>query len=315
MGPRTDARTIAAGIGMASIFGFSFLFTKKALAALSLLDLLAVRFTIAAGVMFLLAAIGLIRVDLSRRRWLRLLPLAAVQPVAYFFCETAGVKLTTASEAGVIIGSIPVVVAIMAAVFLRERPAALQMLFIISSSFGVALMVAGGGGLGRGHLGGLFLLLGAVLSAGFYSILSRRLRGEFSPMEITLVMMGAGAVVFNTVALAAHLAAGSSFPAAALVRPSVWMPLLYLGLLSSVAAFFLVNFMLSKLEATRTVAYTNLTSLVSLMAGVLILGERLHWHQWAGGVLILAGVWGTNRFARAQAVLAQPLGAEAGVAE
>ena len=259
---RGDARTVAAGLGMAAIFGFSFLFTKTALAVLSPIDLLGLRFTLAALAMLVLAAIGLIRLNLTGRRWGRLLLLSAVQPVAYFLCETAGVKLTSASEAGVIIGTIPVAVAILAALLLHERPNRVQVLFIISSSLGVAVMVAGHG-FGRSHLGGILLLLGAVLAASFYSVFSRRLSREFTPMEMTTVMMCTGAVVFDLISLAAHWSAGSPIPFAALRLPAVWIPLAYLSVLSSVAAFFLVNFMLGRLEAARTVAYTNLTSFVS----------------------------------------------------
>ncbi len=293
-----DGTIIAAGLGMAAIFGFSFLFTKTALTDLAPSDLLGLRFALAALAMSAIAILGLVRVNLSGRRWLKLLPLAAIQPVAYFLCETAGVKLTSASEAGMIIGTIPVAVAVLATVFLRERPSPAQICFILSSSLGVAVMVAGGGGFGRGHLGGSLLLLGAVLSASFYSILSRHLSREFAPFEMTLVMMWAGALVFGALSLGTHWAEGSPLPFALLLRSTVWVPLLYLGLLSSIAAFFLVNFMLSRMEAARMVAYANLTSLVSLLAGVVILGESFRWYQWLGGGMILLGVWGTNRFAR-----------------
>ncbi len=287
---------------MAAIFGFSFLFTKTALASLAPADLLGFRFALAAVALTILAAAGLVHVDLSRWRWVRLLPLAAIQPVAYFFCETGGVKLTSASEAGAIIGTIPVVVAILAAVVLGERPGFLQILFILASPLGVALMAAGGG-FGGSHLGGMLLLLGAVLAAGIYSILSRHHSKDFNPVEITMVMMWLGAVVFNAVALGGHLAAGSAIPWPVLARPSVWVPLGYLGLLSSVGAFFLVNFMLGRMEAARSVAYTNLTTLVSVLAGVLIFRERFYWYQGIGGLLILIGVWGTNRFGRSAPVM------------
>jgi len=283
---------------MAAIFGFSFLFTKTAMAYLSPADLLGLRFALAALTMLGLTGAGLVRINLAHRRWFRLLPLAAFQPVAYFFCETTGIKLTSASEAGMIIGTIPVAVSILAAIFLHERPNLKQIVFIPSSSLGVAIMVAGGDGAGRGHLGGVLLLLGAVLAAGCYSILSRHLSKEFTPMEITLVMMCGGALVFNITALGMHWSVGSSLPWHVLARPSVWVSLCYLGLLSSVGAFFLVNFMLGRMEAVRTAAYTNLTSLLSVLAGVMFLGESFHWYQWAGGALILLGVWGTNRFAR-----------------
>ena len=196
---------------MAAIFGFSFLFTKTVLKFLAPADLLGFRFALAALALTTLAAAGLVRVDLSRGAGSGCCPWRSSSPSLYFFCETGGIKLTSASEAGAIIGTIPVVVAILAAVVLGERPGFVQSLFILASPLGVALMAAGGG-LGGSRLGGMLLLLGAVLSAGIYSILSRHHSKEFTPVEITMVMMWMGAVVFNVVALGGHLAAGSAIP-------------------------------------------------------------------------------------------------------
>ncbi|MGE5527854.1 MAG: DMT family transporter [Patescibacteria group bacterium] len=292
---RGSAVTVAAGLAVAGIFGFSFIFTKRVLGYIAPPDLLALRFVAAASAMTAMAAAGLIRIDLTRRRWVKLLPLAVVQPVLYFLCESYGVKLTAASEAGAIIGTIPVAVAVLAAVCLRERPGALQIVSILASSAGVAIMAAGGG-FGRGRLAGILLLFGAVLAAGIYSVLSRSQSREFKPMEITMVMMWTGACAFTLMAFGGHWLMGTRPPFAALARPAVWIAVLYLGLLSSVAAFFLVNFLLGRLEAARTMVYTNLTTLVSVLAGVFVLGESFRWHQGIGGALILLGVFGINRF-------------------
>jgi len=76
-----------------------------------------------------------------------------------------------------------------------------------------------------------------------------------------------------------------------LFRPSpLWIPLLYLGILSSVATFFLLNYMLGRMEAIRTAVYANLTSVISVTAGVLMLGEGFRWYQMAGTALVLLGV-------------------------
>ena len=56
-----DAPTVAAGLGMAAIFGFSFIFTKTALASLAPADLLGFRFVLAAVALTILAATGLVR--------------------------------------------------------------------------------------------------------------------------------------------------------------------------------------------------------------------------------------------------------------
>ncbi|NLG83425.1 MAG: DMT family transporter [Firmicutes bacterium] len=293
----TRVAPVAAGVAMAVIFGLSFSFTKTALRFLTPMDLLALRFGLAALAMAILAFTGTFRLDFAGKYWRRLIPLALCEPVIYFLCETAGIQATSAAEAGMVIGAIPVVVAIMAAFFLGERPGLGQSFFIAASSLGIVLTFLGGPPSGGDSHPEGFLFLGvAVLAAGFYSVLSRRLAEEFSPLATTAVMMWMGAAVFIPLALGLHLVSGTAFPFRVLGAPPVLLSLAYLGLFSSVAAFFLLNYMFHHLAAVRTVIYTNLTTLVSILAGVFFLGEHLAPYQWLGGGLILLGVWGTNRF-------------------
>lgn len=293
---KNDWRTAAAGIAVAVIFGLSFLATKTALNRLDSIDLLALRFTLAATGLILLIIMGWVRVDLSGRRWVTLIPLTIFQPITYFLCETWGVKLTSPSESGMIIGSIPVIVTVLAAILLNERPTKVQSLFILFSFTGVAVIVAGGGRIGGSHLTGFLLLFGAALSAGLYNILSRRHSQRFAPVEITLVMMIIGALGFNGSSLIIHGPIRWLATYRLLGQISIGLPLLYLGILSSIIAFFLLNFMLSRVEAARAAAYINLTTVVAVVAGVFLNGDPLHAFHAIGGILILLGVWGANRF-------------------
>lgn len=158
--------------------------------------------------------------------------------------------------------------------------------------------MVGGSGMGdRYHLLGMFLLIGAVLSSSLYSILSRKLSEEFTPVEMTFAMMWVGAILFNIIAFGSHWTNGSFWDYSFLTNWQVWSALLYLGVLSSVIAFFLMNYMLSRIAASQGAAFINLTMLVSVLAGCIILGERILLYQIMGGFMILLGVWGTQRFA------------------
>ena len=58
----------------------------------------------------------------------------------------------------------------------------------------------------------------------------------------------------------------------------------------------MMNYMLSKVEASRSAVFANLVTIVSIMAGVLLLGDPFYWYHFVGSVLIVVGVWGTNQF-------------------
>jgi drug/metabolite transporter (DMT)-like permease len=287
-----------AGIATSIIFGMSFMFTKQALDNFGTFHLLSFRFTLASLVLSTLALFGLIKVNLKNKPVKELLLLCLFQPISYFIFETIGVKLTSSSQAGMMIALIPVVVTLMAVVFLKERPNKMQSIFVIVSVLGVLFIIVMAGDLSaKGSFIGIAALMGAVLSGGIYNILSRKLSSHFNPVEITFVMMWVGAICFNMVAvfnsiiqgnLGSYFSGFSSWPAVSAI--------LYLGILSSICAFFMLNFMLSKLPASSSAVFSNLTTVISIIAGVFIRHESFYWYQIAGGILIILGVWGTNYY-------------------
>ncbi len=287
-----------AGLCFSIIFGFSFIFTKQGLEVLQPFHLLAFRF--AAGVIFLsiLWVFGLVRMKFRGKNIKAVLILSLFQPVIYFVCEIIGVSKTTASEAGMMIALIPVVVAILSTIFLKEPPTFLQSIFIGLSVFGVFFIMFMTGSVAIGdNFYGMVVLMGAVISAGVYNVLSRKSSMQFSSIEITYMMMGVGFVTFGTVSIVQHLAAGEIN---AYFKPlytyQAIMSIVYLGLVSSVIGFFMMNYMLSKVEASRSAVFANLVTIVSIMAGVILLDDPFYWYHFVGSVLIVAGVWGTNHF-------------------
>lgn len=287
-----------AGVLVSIIFGMSFMFTKQALDSFNTFHLLAFRFTLAAVVLSVLAVFGVIKIQLKNKPIKELLLLCLFQPIAYFIFETIGVKLTSSSQAGMMIALIPVVVTVMAMFFLKENPNKMQSIFVAVSVLGVIFIIALSGNLSAGgSFLGIAALMGAVLSGGTYNILSRRLSTHYTPVEITFIMMWVGALFFNGVALVNSMASGTiSSYFSGFSSWSAVLAILYLGVLSSICAFFMLNYMLSKLTASSSAVFSNLTTVISIIAGVLIRHEPFYWYQLTGGILIILGVWGTNYY-------------------
>jgi drug/metabolite transporter (DMT)-like permease len=292
-----------AGLGVALAWGLSFLFTKGALDYLEPFHLLGLRFAAALGAMSALRLAGIIKIKMSASDYLQLLPLAIFQPILYFSAETMGVLLTSASYSAMMIAAIPIVVAILGSALLRERPNRMQFLFIIASVAGVIfiIMMDNQSITGINPLGTLGLI-GAVVSAAFYNIYSRKASFHFSPLQTTWVMMVVGAVAFNLIAISQHLLAGE---AGAYLQPLnvLWPSILYLGVASSVGAFFLYNYLLSKVTASQASVFANLITVVAIAGGVIFRGETVTWYHLIGTAAILVGVWGTNRYAQKEKTL------------
>lgn len=286
------------GLGFATIFGLSFLFAKDAIATIAPLSLLAMRFLLAAGVVSLLHLLGLFPLALRGKNIAPLLLLAVFQPVAYFLFEINGLQFTHTSQAGMMIALIPIVVAIMSRAWLGERITVLQGASILMSVSGVLLIaIKDVARAGPANAMGLALLFLAVCSAAVFNIISRRVSGQFTPFETTFVMMWVGAVSFSLPLLVAQgaQAFAASF-SAVLASWQLMMAVVYLGVLSSVVAFFLVNYTLSHLPATQSAIFANVGTLVAVLAGVLVRSEPFHWYSALGVAMIILGVWGANRF-------------------
>jgi len=283
-----------AGLGWSTIFGLSFLVTKEALASFSPFELLFLRFALATAVLGLFAACGLLRLSFRGKPRPILGLICLLQPIIYFSCETHGLHETATSTAGLILGVLPAVVAVLSALMLKERLSWRQATGLAVAVTGVALIVlvrasATGGDSPRG----MALVLCALVSAAFYNVLSRRASARYSAAELTFAMMAAGAVFFGLLALGQDLASRglSAFETAPV---AAWASVAYLGILSSVLAFFLVNLSLARLKASQASVFETVTTLVSLAAGIAFRGESLGVLAACGATAIIAGVWLAN---------------------
>ena len=293
-----------------SIFGFSFMFSRIALAVASPFVMLMYRFVLAFLTLNLLVAgLKLAGIDHSQEEkvhWLRfslrgkdvrpLIALGLVQPVIYYLCESYGISLTNSTFSGVIIALSPIVGLALGALFLREYPTRAQVAFSFLSIAGVILITLQQTSEGIVQPLGVLLLVLAVLSGTSYNILSRKF-SRYSSLEQTWVMMLIASVAFTGLAIwdvsgdwQQLLAPLSSLPFMASV--------LYLSVVSSNIAFLALNFANAVLPVARVTSFCNLTTVISLFAGVIFLKEPFGWVSLAASLIIIVGVWGVQRKAR-----------------
>lgn len=301
MNKQTNAGMLAilAGSVTAVIWGFSFIFTKDVLDHTFPSQVIGLRFASAVIILLILKWLGFIKINLKGRDWKLLIPLTLFQPGLYFLGETWGVKWTNASEAGMIIALVPVVSALMSRVFLKERVNLLQYVCIFISIAGVFVIVSARGEVSFGeHLWGILALIVAVFAQAVYSILSKKSSQKYSSVEITYVMMWFGMIIFNILGISQSLASGTLTSYLIPLRlPSVTLGILYLGVISSVLAFFMFNYALAHLKVSQTTTMLNLVPVVSVFGGVVFQNDSFTMLHAAGIGLILLGVWGTTLLA------------------
>jgi len=291
-----EKKGILAAITAYIIFGLSYLFSKMALAITDPIMLLFARFTLTFILLNLLVATRLLKLNLKGKKLAGPILLGILQPVLYFVLENYGIKYTTTSFTGMIAAISPVFTAIMGAIFLRERPNAKQWLGIIISIAGVMMVSVKSTG-GENTVLGCICLLAAYFLGSFYSLLVRRLTKEFTPFEVTYIMFTVGFVFFGGMAFVQNGAKTLPIMGHALAQPEYIISVLFLGGLSSVVAYLLANYSLSKLPVAQSTIFSSITTIVSVLAGVIVMGDKFTVINLISFILILVGVWAVNHFA------------------
>lgn len=283
---------LAAGTAY-TIFGLSYLFSKMALNIAEPLILLCARFTVTFIVLNLLVLTGAMKLNLRGKSLVGPILLGVLQPVLYFILENYGLKYTTTSFTGVVASVSPVFTAILGALILKERPTRRQWLFIGVSILGVLMVSLKPGG-GENTLLGCVCLIAAYFSGSFYSLWVRRLSKRFTPFELTYIMFTVGFVFFLGLAFFRYRGSTAGMLADAFGHGQFVISVLYLGAAASVGAYLLSNYSLSKLPVARSTIFTNLSTVVSILAGVIVMRDAFPWTSVLATALILIGVWGAN---------------------
>ncbi len=222
---------------------------------------------------------------LTRLEWLSVCGLGLVGHLAYQMFFISGLGRTTAANSALIIGSSPVVVALLAAGLGVERVGPLHWLGAALSMLGVAVVVDDGASLSGGSLTGNLLVLGAVVCWAIYTVASRSLLERHSPLVVTAYSM-----VFGT---AGYLIVG--FGELRDLRwlqmgGWAWAALVFSAVFALFVAYLVWYSAVQQLGSARTSIYANMVPLAGVAVAVLWLGEPMRWVTLTGAVAIVGGV-------------------------
>ena len=277
------------------IFGFSFMFSSIALSITSTMVLLCFRFTVAVITLTVVVAVNSLVGRIRGKAWFSfslrgkpmggLLLLGIVQPVLYLVFENSSIRYTSSAVTGTVLAVVPVI-CILADVFIsRESVSKLQVVCAVACVAGVAL-VETGGETRISFLGFFCLLMTLVCDVGYY-ILSRRASRQFSPLEVTYVMFLMGMIVFVPAALIQGRGQMAELFLPAIQSAPFWGSVVFLGAVSSVGAYGLLNYANATLTNSEASLIGNIATVVSVLAGVLLLMVPFSPLQAIGVVVIL----------------------------
>jgi drug/metabolite transporter (DMT)-like permease len=129
----------------------------------------------------------------------------------------------------------------------------------------------------------------SVLSWGAYTILAKRMSNA-DPIAVTAVVSLIGTLMLVPAALIENANVSiASIPAEG------WLPIIYLGALASAASYLLYMRALRDIDASLVGTYVNLSPVIGVVSGVIVLGERITTTAIVGGVMVLLGLWISSR--------------------
>lgn len=264
-------------------WGTGFYFGKIALTQLNVGHMVLYRFLFAC-----LALLPLARpVRFSRKDWLLILLTAFLGIPLQFMIQFYGLSLTTVSHASLMVGTMPVILAVGATIFTHERLDRKGWIALIGSTAGVALITLGSArqqATTRGpSLYGDLLVVSSLLIALGWILFSRDLMRRNSPMVVTVYT-----ILIGTAMLAAWVFLLDGPPPIHGITARVWIACAAGGLFCTSAATFLWNWGIHHVPASRAGVFLNLEPAIGAFLGVELLGDRLGPDTWLGGVLILA---------------------------
>jgi drug/metabolite transporter (DMT)-like permease len=289
-----------------SLWGTGFYFGRLALNEMSVEHMVLYRFLFASLGMLPVVFANLGRFRLTGGEVRMLLIAASFGIPIQFLLQFHGLALTTVSHASLMVGSMPVLLAVAAALFApkgsnEERLDRIGWLALAGSTVGAALIVLGGhrdpAAHGQPSLVGDLMVVASLVTALAWIMLSKKLMETHSPPVVTAYTILAGTVMLAVLILGPWLMSPllSPFthhtfqpPPFAHVSPTAWIALAISGLLCTATTTLLWNWGIHHVPASRAGVFLNIEPALGSLLGVKLLGEHLGPYAWVGGALILA---------------------------
>jgi drug/metabolite transporter (DMT)-like permease len=248
--------------------------------------LLALRFAIAALVMLAIAAGRRIALPSGRALAVVML-LGAVGYGGQAFSFFTALTLAPAGVVALLLYLHPALVALLAAVLLRERLTAVKLVALASALAGTVLTIApalASDGMpdGSGIVLGISFAVAAAVFYSLYIIVGAWIGRRVAAFPVSTVVITSAAALFIVVSLLR----GPRWPQTS----AGWLAVAAIALLSTVAAVTLYFAGLRRIGPTRASTLSTIEPLVTVTLAAIVLGEGIAPVQMAGGALILAAV-------------------------
>ncbi|MFN1835814.1 DMT family transporter [Balneola sp. MJW-20] len=273
---------------VAVIWALNFSIIKVTLTEIDPYSFNALRFIFAAVILYSIARKRGYTLKVQKEDFWKLVGIGIVGNLFYQVLFMIGIDYTYSANAAVMLGTIPIWVAILSQFFTDEKMTTLTFIGVVLAFSGVALIIAGGENeisfQSKTFLGDVITVIAALCWAVF-TIMSRKYLKTYSPVQYSAFMSVIGVICLSLVGAPSLLKLDWSGIS--------WLGfggIIYSGALSVGVAYIIWNRGVKVIGAVRTAAYQNLVPVLGLLFGVILLGEELALLQYIGAALVICGI-------------------------
>jgi drug/metabolite transporter (DMT)-like permease len=272
------------------VWGWTFVATKICLAYLDPYELVGLRFAIGLPLLFAVIRFQRIPIEFSKREY-RALAFGSGIIALHFIMQAIALNYTSAINTGWIIGVSPLALTGLSFLILKERIGSKEILGMVVATAGILLLISRGEFRSLGWLSsvGDWLILLSAHTWALFTIATRDVSRSRNPMTVTLVVfMPVTLLCLVYVILFKDIRAIMTLP------PEPLIALLFLGVLGTLTQWFW-QIGVSKLGAARAGIFLYLEPVATTSLAVPLLRESVGILTIVGGLLVLAGVWWSQR--------------------
>ena len=269
------------------IWGWTFVATRICLEFLSPAELLGLRLLIGLPVLVVVVILKKIKFRFTPGEWKQILIGSAVITL-HFLVQITGLQYTTATNTGWIISVSPLVMAVLAFFFLKEKIGKNQIIAIAVATFGILLLMSHGDLTHLGFLTSLgdWLVLISAHTWAIYTVVTRNLSKTQHPLAITVGVLTPALVVMTV-----YMAFTSEWTKFAHLPAKGVVALLFLAIVGLALGHWFWQEGVAKVGAARAGIYLYLEPVATTALAIPLLGEPFGWVAAAGASLVLLGVY------------------------
>lgn len=272
-------------------WGVSFIATKYALNELTPRAIILMRLILA---IFFLASFALITkrsFSIDKKSFWGIFVLAMIS-VVHLWIQVTGLKYTSASNTGWIIGTAPIFIAILGFMFFKERFSLVQIIGVSIAAFGLLLLISKGdfGNIDFITNKGDILILSSAFTWGVYSIVNKKISLNYPPLMTILFLFLMMAVLISPFTVT------NSFIRSVFNLSTLgWISILFLGIFCSGIAYVIWAQSLKDMQASKVGVFLYFEPFITVLAAWVMLNESITILMIASGLIITLGVILVNK--------------------